>query len=208
VHVLSFSEAIKTYKIARSTFYKYVTNGNLSVVDTPHNPKSKRGVHVSEIDRVFGPPKIASSGEGYYVENPRSMDETVHRRAKTTIDNLVDSLYSQVEISHQQLDNAHSEKSRLLDILEAKLLSAPEEKTHLPTTPPVAVVPPTPTSWSGPILSQDERDELVVPDRTKKRNKKARMDDGLEPIDTEGMWQKKKGKKKKSKGGGRRNEMP
>jgi hypothetical protein len=200
VHILSFSEAIKTYGIARSTFYKYVTNGKLSVVDTPHNPKSKRGVQVSEVERVFGAPRKASSDAGESMGIPQSTDETVHRRAKTTMDKLVDSLYSQVENLQKQLEIAHDEKSRLLTLMETKLLSAPEEKTPLPTPPPVVapVTASNSSSWSTPVLSQDERDELVVPDRFKK--KKKRPKGGLESIDTEGMWtkkQKKKGKKGK-----------
>lgn len=50
--LLTLTQAAKTAGIARSTLYRAIRNGRLSVVSQPNGSK---GIDASELQRVFGP---------------------------------------------------------------------------------------------------------------------------------------------------------
>ena len=50
--VLNFSQASRATDASHSTLYRYIEEGKISVVRLP---TGKRGIDVTELERVFGP---------------------------------------------------------------------------------------------------------------------------------------------------------
>ena len=53
--ILTFSQAARVIYASRSTIYRYVKKGKISVLQLPNG---KRGIDITELERVFGPLKL------------------------------------------------------------------------------------------------------------------------------------------------------
>ena len=89
-------------------------------------PNGKRGIDVTELERVFGPLKKLEPSQ----KIPAKQDRTI--RTQTNIsqerDEVVELLRRQVELLERELTNAKEEKARLLGLLEQRLLESPKSK--------------------------------------------------------------------------------
>ena len=121
--ILTFSQAIQVANVSRSTIYRYAQEGRISVVRLPNG---KRGIDVTELERVFGPLKK--------LEPSQNIPTKQVRTAKTQVDvfrgrdEVVELLRQQVELLERELISAKEEKARLLGLLEQRLLEPPKGK--------------------------------------------------------------------------------
>lgn len=202
--VLTFTEAMKQFGVARSTFYKYVDEGRVTVVPTPNRPKSKRGVDVSEMVRVFGEPSSSSHREDQHCDNAmdpsendqKGLDMCPERSKERTVsmdgslvDALVSSLQSQIDTLKTELKESRGMQNELLSLLKAKLLPVPTDSTThnaddsvtVPIDDPI-VTTPTPAQephadHRPPAIKKGSREWKKL----KKRRKKLRDKDPNSP---------------------------
>ena len=114
--VLNFSQASRATGASRSTIYRYIEEGKISVVRLPNG---KRGIDVTELERVFGtlrqwdtPPKKRGRMDETQVDAFQDRSE------------VIELLRQQVELLERELTNAKEEKARLLGLLEQRLLES------------------------------------------------------------------------------------
>ena len=121
--ILTFSQATQVANVSRSTIYRYAQEGRISVVRLPNG---KRGIDVTELERVFGPLKKLELSQNI----PTKQDNTVKTRADIFLerDEVVELLHKQVELLERELTSAKEEKARLLGLLEQRLLESPRGK--------------------------------------------------------------------------------
>ena len=121
--ILTFSQATQVASVSRSTIYRYAQEGRISVVRLPNG---KRGIDVTELERVFGPLKK--------LEPSQNIPEKQVRTTKTQADifqerdKVVELLHKQVELLERELTSAKEEKARLLGLLEQRLLESQKSK--------------------------------------------------------------------------------
>ena len=118
--VLNFSQASRATGASRSTLYRYIEEGKISVVRLPNG---KRGIDVTELERVFGslrqwdtPPKKRGRTDETQVDAFQDRSE------------VIELMRQQVELLERELTSAKEEKARLLDLLEQRLLESPRSK--------------------------------------------------------------------------------
>ena len=121
--ILTFSQAAQVTSASRSTIYRYAKEGRISVVRLPNG---KRGIDVTELERVFGPPKKLEPSQNI----PTKQVRTAKTQADVSQerDEVVELLRQQVELLERELTSAKEEKARLLGLLEQRLLESPREK--------------------------------------------------------------------------------
>ena len=121
--ILTFSQAAQVASASRSTIYRYAQEGRISVVRLPNG---KRGIDVTELERVFGPLKKLDKSQNIPIKQVR----TVKTQADVfqERDEVVGLLRQQVELLERELISAKEEKARLLGLLEQRLLESPEVK--------------------------------------------------------------------------------
>ncbi len=121
--ILTFSQAAQVTSASRSTIYRYAQEGRISVVRLPNG---KRGIDVTELERVFGPLKKLEPSQNI----PTKQVRTTKPQADVfqEIDKVVELLRQQVELLERELTSAKEEKARLLGLLEQRLLESPRSK--------------------------------------------------------------------------------
>ena len=89
-------------------------------------PNGKRGIDVTELERVFGPLKKLEPSQ----DIPTKQVRTTKTQADVSQerDEVVQLLRQQVELLERELMNAKEEKARLLGLLEQRLLELPGGK--------------------------------------------------------------------------------
>ena len=112
--ILTMTQAAQKAGISRSTLYRIIRTGRISVVSTP---TGKRGIDMAELIRVFGPlqPKTVQREQ-----SGTSSDISVLRERCV-------SLQREVEWLRADLVDAKNERNRLLGLLETRLLQ-PSQK--------------------------------------------------------------------------------
>ena len=118
--VLNFSQASRATGASRSTLYRYIEEGKISVVRLPNG---KRGIDVTELERMFGPVKqwdISSKKRG---KTDETQVDTLQDRSE-----VIELLRQQVKLLERELTSAKEEKARLLSLLEQRLLESPKAK--------------------------------------------------------------------------------
>ena len=121
--ILTFSQATQVASVSRSTIYRYAQEGRISVVRLPNG---KRGIDVSELERVFGPLKKLEPSQNIptkQVRTTKTQADVFQER-----DEVVGLLRKQVEMLERELTSAKEEKARLLGLLEQRLLESPKGK--------------------------------------------------------------------------------
>ena len=117
---LNFSQASRATGASRSTIYRYIEEGKISVVRLPN---SKRGIDVTELERVFGPLKPLDTPFKKRSRKEGTQVDTFQDRSE-----VIELLRQQVELLERELISAKEEKTRLLDLLEQRLLESPRDK--------------------------------------------------------------------------------
>ena len=114
--VLNFSQASRATGASRSTLYRYIQEGKISVVRLPNG---KRGIDVTELERVFGPLR-------QWDTSPKKRGKTNETQVDAFQDRseVIELLHQQVDLLERELTSAKEEKARLLDLLEQRLLES------------------------------------------------------------------------------------
>ena len=112
--ILTMTQAAQKAGISRSTLYRAIRTGRISVVSMP---TGKRGIDTAELIRVFGP----LQPDTVQKEQDRTPSDIAVLRERCT------SLQREVEWLRADLADARNEKNRLLGLLETRLLQ-PSQK--------------------------------------------------------------------------------
>ena len=113
--VLSMTQAAQKAGISRSTLYRAIRAGRLSVAS---QPSGNRGVDTAELIRVFGP---LQADTVQVTHSGTSSDNAVmHERCAM--------LEREIEWLRAELADAKNEKNRLLGLLETRLLETSKGK--------------------------------------------------------------------------------
>ena len=109
------TQAAQKARISRSTLYRAVRTGRISVVSLP---TGKRGIDMAELIRVFGPLQPDTMQKE---QNGTPSDIAVMRERCV-------SLQREVEWLRADLTDAKNERNRLLGLLETRLLQPPQKR--------------------------------------------------------------------------------
>ena len=113
--ILTMTQAAKQAGISRSTLYRTIRAGRMSVVSLP---TGGRGVDTAELMRVFGP---LQADTGQVTQTGTSSDIAVMRERCTMLER-------EIEWLRAELVDAKNEKTRLLGMLEQRLLVTTKNK--------------------------------------------------------------------------------
>ena len=120
--ILSITEAAKAAGISRPTLYRRIKSGHLS---TARQPDGTKGIDSAELLRVFG---TLRTGTDHTANNGHhETDKVLHERIKGLMRES-ELLLRENELLRTQLVNAENEKTRLLGLLEQRLLETPKGK--------------------------------------------------------------------------------
>jgi excisionase family DNA binding protein len=126
--ILTMRQAADTVGVSRSTIYRKVEEGILSLATMPDGAK---GIDTSELIRVFGELKSKAS------DTPSDSSATVSTRSHATASNNHETtiLKTQVELLRDQLEQAKERERRLLTMLEEEQRSRRELEVRMLPAP-------------------------------------------------------------------------
>ena len=113
--LLTLTQAAKTAGIARSTLYRAIRNGRISVVSQPNGSK---GIDTSELQRVFGPLQSATKPPG---QNDAPQDVAL-------LQTRIDALERENGLLRDEIQASRERESKLLDVVSQGLLEGPKGK--------------------------------------------------------------------------------
>ena len=113
--LLTLTQAAKTAGIARSTLYRAIRNGRLSVVSQPNGSK---GIDTSELQRVFGPLRGATKLTRQY-DAPKDV---------ALLQARIDALERENGLLRDEIQASRERESKLLDVVSQGLLEGPKGK--------------------------------------------------------------------------------
>ena len=113
--LLTLTQAAKTAGIARSTLYRAIRNGRLSVVSQPNGGK---GIDTSELQRVFGPLR----GTTKLTEQHDAQQDVALLQA------CIDGLERENGLLRDEIQASRERENKLLDVVSQGLLEAPKTK--------------------------------------------------------------------------------
>ena len=113
--LLTLTQAAKTAGIARSTLYRAIRNGRLSVVSQPNGSK---GVDISELQRVFGPLQSTTKLPEQH-DAPQDV-ALLHVR--------IDALKRENALLRDEVQASRERENKLLDVVSRGLLEGPKDK--------------------------------------------------------------------------------
>ena len=113
--LLTLTQAAKTAGIARSTLYRAIRNGRISVVSQPNGSK---GIDTSELQRVFGPLQSATELTG----QPDAPQDVVLLHAR------IDALERENGLLRDEIHASRKRESKLLDVVSQGLLEEPKNR--------------------------------------------------------------------------------
>ena len=113
--LLTLTQAAKTAGIARSTLYRAIRNGRLSVVSQPNGSK---GIDTSELQRVFGPLQSTTKLSGQY-DAPQDV---------ALLQARIDALERENGLLRDEIQASRERESKLLDVVSQGLLEGPKAK--------------------------------------------------------------------------------
>ena len=113
--ILTMTQAAQKAGISRSTLYRAIRAGRISIVSSP---TGRRGIDVAELIRVFGPlqPETVQKEQ-----NGTPSDIAVMRERCA-------ALQREVEWLRADLADAKHERNRLLGLLETRLLQPSQKR--------------------------------------------------------------------------------
>ena len=126
--ILTMRQAANTVGVSRSTIYRKVEEGILSLATMPDGAK---GVDASELIRVFGELKSKAA------DTPNGNRATVSAQSPATASDSHETaiLKTQVELLHDQLELAKERERRLLAMLEEEQRSRRELEVRMLPAP-------------------------------------------------------------------------
>ena len=113
--LLTLTQAAKTAGIARSTLYRAIHNGRISVVSQPNGNKS---IDTSELQRVFGPLQRTTKQTGQH-DAPQDV---------ALLQARIDALERENGLLRDEIQASRERESKLLDVVSQGLLEAPKIK--------------------------------------------------------------------------------
>ena len=113
--LLTLTEAAKTAGIARSTLYRAIHNGHISVVSQSDGSK---GIDTSELQRVFGPLQGTTK--------PTKQDDAQWDVA--LLHTRIDALERENGLLRDEIQASRERESKLLDVVSQGLLEGPKNK--------------------------------------------------------------------------------
>ena len=113
--LLTLTQAAKTAGIARSTLYRAIHNGRISVVSQPNGTK---GIDTSELQRVFGPLQRTTEPAKQY-DAPQDV---------ALLQVRIDALERENGLLRDEIQASRERENKLLDVVSQRLLEAPKDK--------------------------------------------------------------------------------
>ena len=113
--LLTLTQAAKTAGIARSTLYRAIRNGHISVVSQPNGSK---GIDTSELQRVFGPLQSAT----------KSTRQSDAPQDVALLQARIDALERENKLLRDEVQASRVRESKLLDVVSQGLLEGPKIK--------------------------------------------------------------------------------
>ena len=113
--LLTLTQAAKTAGIARSTLYRAIRKGRLSVVSQPNGSK---GIDTSELQRVFGPLQRTTK--------PTEQHDAPQDVALLQV--RIDALERENGLLRDEIQASREREGKLLDVVSQGLLKAPKGK--------------------------------------------------------------------------------
>ena len=113
--LLTLTQAAKTAGIARSTLYRAIRNGRLSVVSQPNGSK---GIDTSELQRVFGPLQRATKPTRQY----DALEDVALLQVR------INALERENGLLRDEIQASRERESKLLNIVSQELLERPKTK--------------------------------------------------------------------------------
>ena len=113
--LLTLTQAAKTAGIARSTLYRAIRNGRISVVSQPNGSKK---MDTSELQRVFGPLQDTTKPTGQH-DAPQDV---------ALLQTRIDALERENGLLRDEIQASRARESKLLDVVSQGLLEAPKGK--------------------------------------------------------------------------------
>ena len=113
--LLTLTQAAKTAGIARSTLYRAIHNGRISVVSQPNGSK---GIDTSELQRVFGPLRRTTKPTGQY-DAPQDV---------ALLQARINALERENGLLRDEIQASRERETKLLDVVSQGLLEGPRNK--------------------------------------------------------------------------------
>ena len=113
--LLTLTEAAKTVSIARSTLYRAIQKGRLSVVSQPNGTKA---IDTSELQHVFGQLQRTTEPIRQY---DASQDVAL-------LQARIDALGRENGLLRDEIQASRERESKLLDVVSQRLLEVPKGK--------------------------------------------------------------------------------
>ena len=113
--LLTLTQAAKTAGIARSTLYRAIRKGRISVVSQPNGSK---GIDTSELQRVFGPLQRTTKPAGQH-DAPQDV---------ALLQTRINALERENGLLRDEIQASRARESKLLDVISQGLLERPKNK--------------------------------------------------------------------------------
>ena len=113
--LLTLTQAAKTAGIARSTLYRAIQKGRVSVVSQPNGSK---GIDTSELQRVFGPLQSTTKP----IRQRDAPQDVALLRAR------IEALERENGLLRDEIQAGRARESKLLDVVSHGLLEGPKTK--------------------------------------------------------------------------------
>ena len=113
--ILTLTQAAKAARVARSTLYRAIRKGRLSVVFQPNGGK---GIDTAELIRVFGPLQETTEHE----QQSNAHQDAALLRAR------IDALERENTLLRDEVQASRERESKLLDVVSRGLLEGPKGK--------------------------------------------------------------------------------
>ena len=113
--ILTLTQAAKAAGVARSTLYRAIRNGRISVVSQPNGGK---GIDTAELIRVFGPLQDAAK----QAQQSNAQQDVALLRAR------IDALERENTLLRDEVQASRVRENKLLDVVSRGLLEGPKGK--------------------------------------------------------------------------------
>ena len=113
--ILTLTQAAKAAGVARSTLYRAIRKGRISVVSQPNGSK---GIDTVELMRVFGPLQDAAE----QAQQSNAQQDVALLRAR------IDALERENTLLRDEVQTSRARENKLLDVVSRGLLEGPKGK--------------------------------------------------------------------------------
>lgn len=113
--ILTLTQAAKAARVARSTLYRAIHKGRISVVSQPNG---SRGIDTAELIRVFGPLQETTER----LQQSNAHQDVLLLRAR------IDALERENTLLRDEVQASRARESKLLDVVSRGLLERPKGK--------------------------------------------------------------------------------